>query len=327
MQYKSNKGYSGFAQLGMIILFIGLGLILLGLLQMCIGILMIPKGTRSENLEFDLMKAMQDPKYINIIRIIQAIGTFCLMCLPALIYSWICNGKSMLWLGFSRHINVFQIILGFLIIFTANIAAVPLEELSRKIIAHFPSLNSMAHRLENIYNEQVVGLSNLKSWPEFFIAVIIMAFLPAMFEEMFFRGMLQNLFVKWWKMPIIAIIFTSLLFSLIHMSVYLFLSRAILGFALGLIYYKTKNIWVNIVAHFLNNLMAVSMLFWQSLHHQKIDLASTDPKPGWWGILAAYLALFFLFRILSRYSEKNKMKIYTREQMLLVKEPGGNPLV
>jgi hypothetical protein len=73
--------------------------------------------------------------------------------------------------------------------------------------------------------------------------------------------------------------------------------------------------------------MAVSMLFWQSLHHQKIDLASTDPKPGWWGILAAYLALFFLFRILSRYSEKNKMKIYTREQMLLVKEPGGNPLV
>ena len=327
MQYKSNKGYTGFGQLGMILLFVGLGLMLLSIVQIVVGFQLLPAGIALEKMGDELIKVLSDPKNVGIARLFQILGTFFLMCLPSFLYSWICNGKNPLWLGFSKHINGFQIVLGFLIIFTANIAAIPLEELSRKIIAHLPSLDKMAHELEKAYNEQVVGLSNLKSWPEFFIAVIIMAFLPAMFEEIFFRGMLQNLFVKWWKKPLIAIIFTSLLFSLIHMSVYLFLSRAVLGFVLGLMFYKTKNIWVNIIAHFLNNFIAVCQLFWLSIRNKKLDPASMDPDVDWWGGIIAVLVLYFLFNFLTRHSEKNKMKIYTKEQALMVNEPEGEPLV
>jgi membrane protease YdiL (CAAX protease family) len=143
-----------------------------------------------------------------------------------------------------------------------------------------------------------------------------MAFFPALFEEMFFRGALQNLLVRWWKMPILAIFVTALLFSLIHASVYLFLSRLLLGFVLGYLFYETKNLWVNTIAHFLNNLLALAQLFAMSRKHQPVDPSAIDQKVEWWLALIALFSLIFLFKLLHRYSVRNRMKIYTKEQRL-----------
>ncbi len=326
MQYKSNKGFTGVGQLGILLLFLGVGLMLTGFIQIVIGFYIVPAGTSFSQIGPAMMKALNDPKNIGISRILQVIGTLCVMFIPAALYSWVCNGRSPFWLGFNKYINLPQIIIGFLIIFMANIMALPLEELTKKMIAYLPSLDSMAKSLEATYNEQVLLLSNLKSWPEFILALFIMAFFPAMFEELFFRGALQTLLVKWWKMPLLAIIFTSLFFSFIHMSIYLFLSRAILGFVLGMMYFKTKNIWVNIIAHFLNNAIAVIQMFVLSGKKETIDMSKLDPTVDWWVGFLALGALFILFKYLHRYSEENKMKIYAREQALLVNETIGNPI-
>jgi len=147
-----------------------------------------------------------------------------------------------------------------------------------------------------------------------------MAFFPAMFEEIFFRGAMQNLLVRWWKAPLIAIIFTSVVFSLIHMSVYLFLSRAVLGFVLGLMYQRSKNIWVNIMAHFLNNAFALSQLFWMSKQTQKVDLEKLDPKVSMWMGIVAIGITYGLFLLFERVSTKNRMKVDLKEQELLDKD-------
>lgn len=326
MQYKSIKGFTGAGQLGLLLVFVGLGLVLTSFVQLFIGMKMIPDGTSFAKMGEAITEAMKDPKNVGLSRLMQVMGTFCMLFIPAVLFSRIVNGSNTFWLGFNRQVNFFQVMIGFLLIFTANIMAAPLEEVVKKIVIHFPSLDQMARQLENTYNEQVIVLSNLSSWPEFLLAILIMAFFPAMFEEVFFRGVLQNLFVRWWKMPILAIIVTSLLFSLIHLSVYLFLSRAVLGFVLGLMYYKTKNIWVNIIAHFLNNAIAVAQLFAMSRSKEKMDISKLDPKVDWWFGIIALAMLFFLFKWIDRYSEKNKMKIYTREQVLLANENSGNPI-
>ena len=51
MQYKSNKGFTGFGQLGMLILFLGLGLILASVVQLIIGYQMVTRGTTLSQLE------------------------------------------------------------------------------------------------------------------------------------------------------------------------------------------------------------------------------------------------------------------------------------
>jgi len=320
MEYKSVKGYSGWGQFGVLMAFLCLGFILAGIAQLVIGLKMIPPGTSMMEMGDAMLKAMMDPKNIAMARLSQVLGTFLLLFVPVVLYSLIVNGRNKFWLGFNSYVNGIQILIGFFIIFAAGILASPLEDISKAIVVHFPSLDVMAKKLEAAYLEQVLALSNLKSWPEFLMAVVIMAFFPALFEEVFFRGGVQNLLVKWWKRPLLAIIVTSLLFSLIHMSIYLFLSRALLGFVLGLMFHKTKNIWVNVIAHFLNNAVAVAQLFYMSSRKEKIDLSKLELKIEWWFTLGALIATYFLFWLLTKYSIKNRQKVEAREQQLLAAE-------
>lgn len=319
MHYRSVKGISGWGQLGILILFLGLGFILAAVVQFIIVLPLMPSGLPPGKMADEMMNVLMRPENVTYARLSQVLGTFFLLFVPAALYLIVCHGRNKFWLGFNKHINGWQILVGFCIIFLANIIAVPLADYSHRLLAHMPDLNAMAQRMENAYSQQVTALSNLKSWPEFLMAVVIMAFFPAMFEEIFFRGALQNLLVRWWKAPLIAIIVTSLVFSLIHMSVYLFLSRAILGFVLGLMYQRSKNIWVNIMAHFLNNAFVLSQLFWMSKRTQKVDLDKLDPKVSvWLGLVAAGIS-FGLFLLFEKLSAKNREKVDLKEQELLDK--------
>lgn len=325
MQYKSNKGYTGFGQLGMIICFVGLGLILTALLQVVIGIQIAPPGTPIDKMGDAMLKSLNNPENLGAFRLMQVLSTFFLFFVPALLYSLVCNGKNLFWLGFNKHFNFFQILLGFLIIFSANIMAGPLQELSEKIVAHFPNLNNIAKSLENAYNDQILMLSHLNGLTDFILALIIMAFFPALFEELFFRGAVQTLLVKWWKKPLLAIVVTSIVFSLIHMSVYLLLSRIVLGFVLGWMFYQTKNIWINTITHFLNNAIAVSQMYVLSFKKEKIDISKLDTQVDWWVGIIAIAVLFALFKFLNKYTETNRMKIISKEQSLLISENTANP--
>lgn len=320
MEYKSVKGYSGLGQFGILLVFLGLGFILAGGAQLLIAFQLIPAGTGLQDMGDALIKALMLPENIGYARFAQVLGTFLLLFVPAVLYSLVTNGRNPFWLGFNKYINSYQVLIGFMIIFAANLMASPLAELSRYVVSFLPSLDTLAQELETAYNDQVMALSNLKSWPEFIMAIAIMAFFPALFEEVFFRGTLQNLLVRWWKAPLAAILVTSLFFSFIHLSVYLFASRAILGFILGLLYHKTKNIWVNVIAHFLNNLIAVSQLFMMSNQKEKMDVSKLDPEMPWWIGVIALAILVFLFKLLDKYSARNLEKIDVKEKLIMAEE-------
>ncbi|MFM6925065.1 MAG: lysostaphin resistance A-like protein [Ferruginibacter sp.] len=317
MEYRSVKGMNGWGQLGILLVFTGAGFILAGILQLAIAYQLVPAGLPMDKMGDAMIKALLKPENITYSRIAQVLGTFLLLFMPAYAYMRICHGKNKFWLGFNKHINAGQIILGFFLIFLANIVANPMEELSKNLLANFPSIYALGLRMEDAYSEQVMALSNLKSWGEFFMAIVIMAFFPALFEEIFFRGAVQNLLERWWKKPLLAVLATSLLFSFIHMSVFLFLSRAVLGFVLGLMYQRSKNLWVNIIAHFLNNTVAVIQLFWISRHAQKIEVDKLDPNLPWWGAVIGLGFTVGLFILFEKFSAKNRTQVAFEEQNLL----------
>lgn len=317
MEYRSVKGFTGLGQLGILLIFLAAGFILTAGIQIVIGMQLIPHGLPLDKMGDAMLKAMMLPENVAYARLSQVLGTFFLLFLPAVLFMLVCHGKNKFWLGFNKHINAQQIVLGFFLIFLANVIANPLVDLSKMLLTHLPNLNATGIRMEAEYTEQVMALSNLKSWGEFFMAIVIMAFFPALFEEIFFRGAVQNLLERWWKMPLLAILVTSLLFSLIHMSVFLFLSRAVLGFVLGLMYQRSKNLWVNIIAHFLNNTVAVIQLFWISRHTEKIEVDKLDPKVPLWGGLIALAITYGLFILFEKASNKNRKQIAFEEQDLL----------
>ena len=325
MQYRSVKGFTGWSQLGILLVFFGLGFIMAAAVQLLIGIQLIPSGIPADKVGEEIMKAIMKPENTGYARLAQVLGTFCLLCIPAVFFLFICHGRNIFWLGFNKQINGWQILIGFFLIFFANIVAGPLEEFSKNILAHFPDLDKAARSLENNYSEQVAALSNLRSWGEFGISLVIMAFFPALFEEVFFRGVLQNTLERWWKIPLLAVIVTSILFSVIHMSVYLFLSRVVLGFVLGLMYQRCKNLWVNIIAHFLNNAVALVQLFWMTRHDRKIELDKIDPKFPLWSGLIAIAITYGLFLLFEKLSAKNRNLVANEERVLREKTDSFNP--
>ncbi len=321
MEYRSIKGFTGWAQLGILLAFVGAGLVLAGLAQA--AIYTMGMHIPFSDMENGLLKAMAKSENANWARAGQAVGTFFLLCVPSIFYLRLCHGKNKFWLGFNRYLNSIQVLIGFLLILLANIMAKPLELFTKEILSQWPAINAKAIAAESAYAAQVSVISHLTGGGELLIALVIMAFLPALFEELFFRGVLQNLFTRWWNRPLPAIIAVSLIFSLIHSSYYLFLSRALLGFVLGWMFYQSRNIWVNTIAHFMNNAIVLLVLYFTPKVNGKIDLEKADPQFPLWASLAAVAATAALAYVFSKRSARNRTAIALQEQVLLA---GAKPM-
>ena len=159
-------------------------------------------------------------------------------------------------------------------------------------------------KAEDNYMKQVLIIGRMNNFFDYLVSLVMLGILPAMFEEIIFRGGLQNLLSRWWKMPIFSILVTAIIFSLVHGSYFGFLSRAVLGFVLGWMYYRTGNIWLNIIAHAANNAIAVTAIYVMRLKDPQADVAKADVNLSvWWGLLSLVViyGLFILFEKVSQY--------------------------
>jgi uncharacterized protein len=315
--------FSYWAQLAILLGLVGVGVIISSFITIGIGVKAMG-GNMAEAMKNPeaLQAALLNPANAGYAQAAQIAGTFFMMFMPSMAFILICH-KKMLWAGFSKHFNVWQVALGFFIMLLANYFAAPFEDVTKKLLAHLPAIDKAAKAAEDLYAAAVKSMSSLKGVGQFIIAVFIIAFFPAVFEELLFRGVLQNLLTKWTKKAMLSIIISSLLFSLIHASYYLFISRFILGMALGLLFYYTKNIWVNIFAHFINNLMALSVLFYSNLNNKAAAVNENDLKLPVWSIFITGAILYGLFVLLIKVSKQNRHRIALKEELAF----GNQPLI
>ncbi len=309
------------SQLAILLGLVGGGIIISAVITFFIGNSALGTTTLTGTAKMEaLQQALFKPENAGYAQAVQIASTFFIMFLPALGFILICY-KKMLWAGFSKHFSVQQIGVGFLIIFAANYFAAPFADITKSVLANFPSINADAKAAEDLYNKTVESMGNLKGWSQFLIAVFVIAFCPAVFEEMLFRGVAQNFLTQWTKKPTLAIVIVSLLFSLIHSSYYLFIPRFILGYVLGLMFYYTKNIWVNIIAHFINNLFALSALFYATANKKTVSVNDIDVKLPVWSVFITIAILYGLFMLLIKLSKENRNRIALKENLIFNNEP------
>lgn len=238
----------------------------------------------------------------NLLRTVQFVSTFFGMALPALIFARIVNRKPFSFIGFNSAISYKQI---FIIIGIAIIGLILSGALS-ELNAMIPLSKSLEHSfksMEDEYNKEVFALANMKTTQDYIVSLIIIALLPAIFEEMLFRGCLQPVMINITKNAFAGILITSILFSALHGSFYGFLPRLALGLILGYIYYYSKNIWLAITFHFLNNAFAVSELYTVSRKGLLTQQAMSDDTLPLYYLLIAVVALYFAFKIFKKESE------------------------
>ena len=110
-------------------------------------------------------------------------------------------------------------------------------------------------------NSLYEALAGGKGFMPLATSILVMALIPAIAEEIFFRGFLMNAFNGLFKNMHVAIVITAIIFSLIHMQFTKIVPMFFLAVVFGYAAYWTGTIWTSIVAHFINNTFAVVLLY------------------------------------------------------------------
>lgn len=267
MAHIATKKYSYLAQAGILTGLTLIGLILGGLISSAIVAAKFGIGAVSSA---DAMQKMLVPENANIMRIVQLTGVFFLFLVPPFIYARICHRWPARHLGLTKKVDHIQLILAVVLIFSA----IPLVGMLRELTLQLPlgeAINAKIISSKNEYMKQVSVLGRMNSTGEYVIALFIMAILPGLCEEVFFRGAVQNLFTRWFRNPVSSILFTAVIFSAFHFEYADFLGRFFLGIVLGWVFYLTGNLWLNVLMHAAFNGLSVTALYLSTRPGVKVD--------------------------------------------------------
>lgn len=114
---------------------------------------------------------------------------------------------------------------------------------------------------ENIsFSAEFIEIAGKPGLYRFLIAIVFICVLPAIFEEIFFRGLIQNSLSKKYG-DIKALVIASIMFALVHITPSAIFPIFLLSLMLGFVFIKTMNLIYPIILHFMNNLICV--LIWR----------------------------------------------------------------
>lgn len=162
-------------------------------------------------------------------------------------------------------------------------------ELNEWLIPENSWFESLARPLEDQATKIYETMIHATGFGGVALTILTMTILPAICEEVFFRGALQPLIARWSKNVHIGIWGSAMLFSLFHFQLYSFLPRVLLGALLGYLVIWSGSLWTSIFAHFINNLLAVVFILQVSTE----ELAQSGEAEGTpWYTFAMAFALF-----------------------------------
>ena len=247
---------------------------------------------------------------INTLKWIQLLQTITLFLLPSLMIAYLGAKAPFSWLQLDKKADwkVFLWAVGIMLV-------------------ALPAINLMSH-----WNQQMVlpsWLSGLEEWMKnkeaeaewltkqfmsvttvsgLLVNLLLMAVLPAVSEEITFRGVLQQLLTAPHRLsplafrlsPHLAIWFTAIIFSAVHMQFYGFVPRMLMGALFGYMMVWTGSLWVPMLMHFVNNGMAVLLYFLANKAGWDMDKVDAIGAGNtlWLGIVSIVLTVvgIYMFR-------------------------------
>ena len=136
--------------------------------------------------------------------------------------------------------------------------------------------------------------------------IFLIAILPAIGEELYFRGALQGI-IQQWRGVRTSIWIVAIVFSAIHMQFYGFVPRMLMGAFFGYLLIWSENIWLPIAAHFTNNVMAIIFFYLQFNGYRVPDIDSVGfGNTLWIGLASGSLGIFGFFILKKRFQIQNE---------------------
>lgn len=154
-----------------------------------------------------------------------------------------------------------------------------------------------AREKEDILKQLTLYIIEFDGFGYFVVVFLVVAILPAIGEELLFRGLIQKQINRISGNVHIAIWVSAFLFSAFHIQFFGFVPRLLLGAFFGYLYVFSGNLWYAILAHFVNNGFTLVMIYLYQNKISSFDIQKTESIPlsvvGFAFIIGS--TLFYLF--------------------------------
>ena len=253
----------------------------------------------------------QQPLSVSALKWVQLIQTVAVFLLPPLCMAYLWSTQPLQWLSLRNtpKLKTFKGVNSAVWVVALMLVALPAINLlgylnqQMTLPAFLEPLEQWMKTAEENATLLTEQFLNVTTFGGLVINILLIALLPAVAEELTFRGVLQRLFTSRLvaspsnQIPHVAIWCSAILFSAIHMQFYGFVPRMLMGALFGYMLVWTGSLWVPILMHFTNNAMAVILYFvalragWDM---DKVDAIGTNDTL-WLGVVSMILTIVGIY--------------------------------
>ncbi len=238
-------------------------------------------------------KGLGSPEMAGVVKgllIVQFLGLF---LLPPLVFAYLADPHPLDFVGLKAPQKNSFLLLAMVVMAVAYFTVEFLGILNEAAVHLLPkAAQDWINRGEAEANSMLESVLTVKSPVDLLKTVFLVGALPAIGEELFFRGILQRFFIQIFKSAWPGIIFTGFLFSAFHMQFMGLLPRMALGIILGCLYWYSGSLFTSILGHFTYNTINIFLIYF--------NVADLDTKPGsamlfsFIGLISMALVIFLL---------------------------------
>ncbi|MFL5772814.1 MAG: CPBP family intramembrane glutamic endopeptidase [Flavisolibacter sp.] len=241
--------------------------------------------------------------------LIQFLGLF---FIPALLFAYISDPSPKEYLQIRKPYKASFWILGVAIM----LIAIPFVEyigfLNQKMSLGGSAQNWMKSKEEEAA-KQIRFMLNRHTPGQLFINLIFISLFAGIGEELFFRGILQRMFIRALKNAWAGIIITAIIFSAFHLQFFGFFPRLFLGIILGAIYWYSGSILTAMLAHFIYDALIITLVYLHPEMMQDVNEPMINsPVLPVYAIVSAALTLL-LIRTMKKQSRTSYNDIYRND--------------
>lgn len=261
-----------------VVLAIAFGMFILGNI---IGSGLMMALAKMEGLDFQaVLKSLTENSPVgtrNFMRAVMLINHLFSFIIPASLTAWIAYKNNIFKaLRLQKLPKPSLIGLGFLML----MFSIPLVQYAYQVNKMIPLPQWMID-MENSTGNILEAIIAKENFYEIIVNVLLIAVIPAIGEEMMFRGIIQQQFGRLLKNEHITVWLSAAFFSAIHMQFEGFLARMILGALLGYLLIWTRSLWVPMIVHFLNNGLQVVAIYALNIKPSDMQKIEEGDKMHW----------------------------------------------
>ena len=268
----------------------------------------------------DIPMNLDNSATIAVLKIIQGFSVLIIFVLPAVLFSVFWTKPGIHYLGITSKPSFSSLLISGLLM----LLSLPLINWLADINQHLKlpeMLNGIEIWMKNSEEKAKVltdAFTEGDSLGVLFLNLIVIALLAALSEELFFRGVLQKVLIECTRNKHLGVWIGAIIFSAFHMQFYGFLPRMLMGAFLGYLFLWSGSLWLGIFAHFINNGMAVLIIWLINKNVIPENIEKVGIQSGEWiyAVMSLLILITGLLLVYKKESKKNTLLAIKKEDTL-----------